>query len=127
MYVWNERSPMTRYQEKPTPPEGLPEQIGSNLDQLTAEELRKTIIHAQELLDFRDEVPSSVEPEPGEDIIQVTEYDGYTEVVKRVFCGEGCSDCPHGPYLYYVTEERHIDGTEEPYWRFIGDVEPDDE
>ena len=118
---------MTRYPKKPTPPKGLPDELVSDLDQLNGEELRKTIIHAQELLNFQDEVPSSVEPEPGEDIIRITEHDGYTEVVKQVFCSEGCSECPHGPYLYYVTEERHIDGTEEPYWRFIGDVKLDDE
>lgn len=35
--------------------------------------------------------------------------------------------CPHGPYLYHVTQERHSDGTETPYWRFIGEVRPDDE
>lgn len=118
---------MTPNQRNPTPPEGLPEQLVSELNQLNAEELHKTIIHAQELLNFQGEVPSLVEPNPGDDIIQVTEHDGYTEVVKQIFCGEDCSDCPHGPYLYHVRQEHHIDDTEEPYWRFIGEVRPDDE
>ncbi|WP_076610425.1 hypothetical protein [Natronorubrum thiooxidans] len=118
---------MTSDPKKPTPPEGLPDQLVLELHQLNAQELRKTIIHAQELLSFQNESPSPVEPNPGDDILQVTEHDGYTEVVKRVFCSEGCDDCPHGPYHYYVTQEHHPNGTEKPYWRFIGKIELDDE
>lgn len=112
---------------KPTPPEGLPDQLVSDLNQLTTEELRKTIIHAQELLNFQNEEPLSIELKPGDDIIRVTEREGYTEVVKQVFCGEDCGDCPHGPYLYHVEQELHPDGTETSYWRFIGEVQLDDE
>ncbi|WP_126665021.1 hypothetical protein [Haloterrigena salifodinae] len=113
--------------DTPTPPEGLPEQLVSDLNALTTEELRKTIIHAQELLNVQDEAPSPIDPQPGDDIIRVTEHDTYTEVVKRVYCNEGCDNCPHGTYLYHVTQERHPDGTETAYWRFIRDVELDDE
>ncbi|WP_121743584.1 hypothetical protein [Natronorubrum halophilum] len=111
----------------PTPPEGLPEQLVSDLNELSPEELRKTIIHAQELLNFQDEVPSAIEPQSGDDIIQVTEHDSYTEVIKQVYCNETCDDCPHGPYLYHVTQEPHPDGTTKAYWRFIGNVPLDDE
>ncbi len=122
-----EISPMNDDPNEPTPPEGLPERLVSDLNGLTAEELHKAIIHAQELLNFRNEGPSAIDPQPGDDIIRVTEYDGYTEVVKQVYCGENCDDCPHGPYLYRVTRERHPDGTTSAYWRFIGDVRLDDE
>lgn len=118
---------MTRYSKKPTPPEDLPEQLVSDLDQLNADELRKTIIHAQELLQFHEGTDPPIEPSPGEDIIRVTEHEGYTEVVKWVPCGEDCSDCPHGPYLYHVTQEHYPDGKEEPHWIFIGAVQSDDE
>lgn len=116
---------MPRDPEKPTPPEGLPEHLGSDLSNLNTAELHKAIIYAQELLNFRDEDPSPFEPNPGDDILRVTEHEGYTEVVKEVYCGEDCRDCPHGPYLYHVTQERHPDGTETPYWRFIGEVQAD--
>lgn len=127
MCVQNELSRMTRSSKKPTPPEGLPDRLVSDLDQLNDDQLRKTIIHAQELLQFHEETSSPIEPGPGEDIVRITEHDGYTEVVKRVPCAEGCSDCPHGPYLYHVRQERHSDGEETPHWTFLGTVQPDDE
>lgn len=118
---------MTRSSKKPTPPEGLPKEVVSDLNELSAEDLRKTIVHAQELRRFHEEPDPLVEPNPGEDILRVTEHDGYTEVVKPVPCGEDCRDCPHGPYLYHVKQEPRLDGEEKPHWVFIGEVEPDDE
>jgi hypothetical protein len=104
----------------PTPPNGLPDEVATQLQELTAEELRKTIIHAQELLKAEAERGPTIEPQPGEDILDVTEYDGYTEVVKRIPCGEDCSDCPHGPYLYHVREETLPNGETELHWEFLG-------
>lgn len=117
---------MGRDSTEPTPPEGLPEQLVSRLARLNADELRKTIIHAQELLQSREETGPRIEPNPGEDIVRVTEEDGYTEVVKRTPCGNDCDDCPHGPYLYHVAEERRLDGSETLHWKFIGKVRSDD-
>ena len=108
--------------ETPTPPEGLPDGIVSKLSELNYEELRKTIIHAQALLRSEGEHSSPVEPGPSEDIIRATEHEGYTEVVKEVTCGENCTDCPHGPYLYHVTMEPRPEGGEKPHWTFIGEV-----
>ena len=108
--------------ERPTPPEGLPEEIVSDLNRLTAEELHKTIVHAQELLQSASTHRSPVEPKPGDDVVRVTEHEGYTEVVKWVRCGEDCGDCPHGPYLYHVTEEPQPEGGEKQHWTFIGEV-----
>lgn len=110
----------------PTPPEGLPEQIASDMSQLTAEELRKTIIHAQEILQSRGEEISPVEPNPGDDIVRVTEHEGYTEVVKWANCTDDCGSCPHGPYLYHVTEEPRPEGGEKPHWTFMGEVNIDE-
>lgn len=127
IYVRSEISRMTRNSKKPTPPEGLPEQLVSVLGQLNTDELRNTIVHVQELLQFHEETVHPIEPSPKEDVIRITEHEGYTEVVKRVPCGEDCSDCPHGPYLYHVTQERHPESEEKPHWIFIGGVNPDDE
>ncbi len=54
------------------------------MSDLSTKELRKTIIHAQELLQAKGEHASPVEPQPGDDIIRATEHEGYTEVVKEV-------------------------------------------
>jgi hypothetical protein len=75
---------MTSDSEEVTPPEGLPDRIVDDLSDLSTKELRKTIIHAQELLQAKGEHASPVEPQPGDDIIRATEHEGYTEVVKEV-------------------------------------------
>jgi hypothetical protein len=106
----------------PTPPEGLPEHVSDALADLDGHELRKAIVHAQELLRAAEETELPIEPGPGEDILRTTEHDEYTEVVKTVTCAEGCEDCPHGPYLYHVTEEPRPEGGEHTHWKFMGDV-----
>ncbi|WP_247731320.1 hypothetical protein [Halovivax limisalsi] len=112
---------------EPTPPEGLPDELASTLHQLRPEELRRTIIHAQELLNYNHESPSPVEPKPGDDILSVTEHEGYTEVIKYVTETVNGTESRVGPFHYHVTEERHPDGTVKPYWKFIGDINLDDE
>lgn len=106
----------------PTPPDGTPAAIANGLREASSEELRNTIIYAQELLINREEESFPVEPKTGEDILTVRETDGYTEVVKKIPCGEDCSDCPHGPYLYHVTEESLPTGESELHWKFLGQV-----
>jgi hypothetical protein len=112
--------------DQPTPPEGLPDTLVDDLNQLSADELRKAVIHAQELLRAQEEHDPPVDPGPGEDILQVTEYEGYTEVVKQFRCADGCDECPHGPYLYQVKEETHPDGDTHTKWSFIGAVEDEE-
>lgn len=116
---------MTGSSDKPTPPEGVPDYFATELPQLTPEELRNTIIYAQELLNAVEEKEFPVEPGPGENILRVTEHDGYTEVVKQTPCDEGCDDCPHGPYLYHVKEEARPEGGTQRRWAFFGKVYPD--
>lgn len=118
---------MTDPSESPTPPEGLPPKLVKQLKNSTPEELRKAIVHAQELLHYHEETELPVDAEAGEDILRVTEHEGYTEVVKQYSCQEGCDDCPHGPYLYHVTEETLPNGTHETHWSFIGRVNADGE
>ena len=113
--------------DAPTPPDGLPDRIAVDLKELSPVELRATIVHAQELLRFHEETDLPIEPEPGDDILRITEHDGYTEVVKQTRCADGCTDCPHGPYLYHVTEEPRPDGSHAPHWSFVGAVRTDDE
>ncbi|WP_149783115.1 hypothetical protein [Halorubrum aquaticum] len=118
---------MPRSPEDPTPPEGLPDRLVAELEDLSPEDLRKTIVHARELLRFHEERDLPIEPEPGEDVVRITEHEGYTEVVKRLPCEDGCDDCPHGPYVYHVTEEPQPDGETKVHWSFIGEVNVDED
>ena len=117
---------MTDSSERPTPPEGLPATLVDALTDSEPEELRKAIVHAQELLHYHQETELPVDAAAGDDILRVTEHDGYTEVVKQYSCAEGCDDCPHGPYLYHVTEEPLPDGTRKTHWSFMGRVNADE-
>lgn len=104
----------------PSPPADLPEGVVSELQRLDVHELREAIVYAQELLQFHHESTDQIEPAPGEEIVELTEHDGYTKVVKREPCGNDCDDCPHGPYVYHVTRECHPDGEERNHWTLIG-------
>lgn len=110
----------------PTPPEELPDDTVSQLQQLTAEELRNAIIYTHELLHAQAESGPIVEPAPGEEIVRVTEHEGHTEVVKKQPCGEDCEDCPHGPYLYHVKELTTPTGETKLFWTLLGEVYEDD-
>lgn len=118
---------MTNNSTEPTPPDGLPPEVATTLSQLSPEELRSTIVHAQELLRSEDEATPLVEPQSGEDIIRVTEQEGYTEVVKQFTCSDECDNCPYGPYLFHVTEEARPEGGVDTHWKFIGKITPDPE
>lgn len=113
---------MARDRAEPTPPEGLPDEVASDLHRMDSEELRKAIIHAQELLNFNEENPSPVEPKPGDDILRIIEHEGYTEVVKYVYGNEDGETVRYGPYHYHVYEARYPDGSIKPYWRFLGET-----
>lgn len=117
---------MSSSSDRPTRPDGLSAEIADALRDQTDEELRKTIIYAQELLNAHKERSFPIEPAPGEDIVDITEIGGHTQIVKKVPCGEDCGECPHGPYLYHVTEETLPNGDTELHWKFLGEVVSED-
>ncbi|WP_121822295.1 hypothetical protein [Halostella salina] len=106
----------------PTPPADLPDDATATLRDLTDHELREAVAYGQELLQQRGDTTPRIEPQPGEEIVSMEDRDGYLAVTKRQPCAEGCSDCPHGPYLYHVTEEAHADGGTHYHWTFVGPV-----
>ncbi|KDS91683.1 hypothetical protein FK85_20650 [Halorubrum saccharovorum] len=118
---------MTDSSRTPEPPEGLSDQIVADLEGLSPKGLRKSIVFARELLQSHEATEFPIDPELGDGVLRVTEHEGYTAVVKQHFCEDGCDDCPHGPYLYHVTEETLPDGTRETHWSFIGRVNTDAE
>jgi hypothetical protein len=107
--------------ESPDPPAAVPESISESILDLSDHQLRELIDYCGALMQFHEEqLLEKIEAGHGEELVRVEEREGYTEVVKRIPCGEDCGDCPHGPYLYHV---RTIPDDEEGSrlkWRFIG-------
>lgn len=114
--------------EPPDPPADLPDDVVEHLQALSDHHLRETVAYASELLgrrrtesDDTGDADARITAGPGEELLAVEERDGYTAVVKREPCGDpDCESCPHGPYLYHVTTETHLDGSETTHWTLIG-------
>ena len=104
----------------PAPPEDLPPAAADALRTLDGHDLREAIVYAQELLHARHEPLPSVEPMEDEEIVRVTERDGYLEVHKRHRRSDGELG---GCYVYHVTREQHPNGTVRHRWSLIGRVE----
>lgn len=107
----------------PTVPPNLPEELAPELAVLDAVELRAVISYAESLLPTKSAPSELITEQPGEEIFEINEHEGYTTVIKAQPCVDGCNDCPHGPYLYRVRAEVHP-GIEEPtlHWDFLGRV-----
>lgn len=111
-------------QSNPEPPTYLSSTFVEEINRLSDEELRDVIGYEQALLNYRTAPPQRIETRPREELLRVTERDGYTEVVKRHPCPDSCSDCPHEPYLYHVWSERPLDGGDDTlHWSFLGRVQ----
>ncbi|WP_224333208.1 hypothetical protein [Haloprofundus halobius] len=109
--------------QAPNPPENLPAAVAETLRTLSEQRLREAVIYGQELLQARQGPAPHIEPKPGEEFIRVEDREGYTQVVKRTPCGNDCEDCPHGPYVYHVTEEETPSGERRTRWALIGRAE----
>lgn len=110
--------------EAPVPPEELPPDAVEILDDLNEDELRAAIDYAQAReRSIHPGVTDQIEAQEGEELIRVEERSGYTEVVKKQPCFDGCDDCPHGPYLYHVREEQLPDGESKLHWTYLGIVQ----
>lgn len=110
--------------DEPVPPAGIPDDIADNLRGLDDHTLRETISFIREVLSthHHDHLEAEIESIPEDELVSVTEHDGYVEVVRRHRCPEGCSDCPHGPYLYHVKSIPQPDGGDSLEWDLIGPV-----
>ncbi len=102
-------------QRAPVPPADLPQEAVNVVDELDEAELRAIIDYAQARKRFvHPHVTDQIEAKEGEELLRVEERNGYTEVVKSQRCADGCSECPHGPYLYHVREERRPERNPSP-------------
>lgn len=98
----------------------LPAGLVSRLQDLDEAELRAVIDYARSRISaIHPSVSDRLEAGPNEEFVTVEDRGSYTEVVKRQSCPDGCPDCPHGPYLYHVTEEQRPDGTSHLHWSYI--------
>ncbi|SFG35655.1 hypothetical protein SAMN04488063_1787 [Halopelagius inordinatus] len=101
----------------------LPDELVTELNELQEHELREVVHLAQRRIrELQAPVSDKIEAAPGEEILSTEERAEYTEVIKSEPCGEGCSECPHGPYLYHVYEEVRPDGRTSLHWVFLGRV-----
>lgn len=101
----------------------IPPELADSLAGQDTPTLRRTIDYIRAVLRSRDnEMLNEIEARPGEELVRVTERDGYTEVVKRHPCVDGCPNCPHDPYLYHVHVEERPDGERTLTWNLIGRI-----
>ena len=99
----------------------LSAELVDELEALDESELRAVIDYSQERLRaYHADVTASIEPREGEEIVRIEDQGRYTQVVKRQPCAEGCPDCPHGPFLYHVRQERQLDGSTSLHWVYLG-------
>lgn len=119
----NPESPAESAQKSP---ENVPDDLAARLAALDAAELRSVIAYAESLLPPAPKPRDLLEERPGEQILNVNEEDGHTEVVKEQPCVEGCENCPHGPYLYRIRVRPSVDDEGGPTlrWDFLGSVSP---
>ena len=110
--------------DAPAPPANIPTDVAESVAELDDGQLRATAEYIQDLLDGRQQLSAEIETQDDEEIVEITEHDGYTAIVKRQPCTTGCDDCPHGPYLYHVRRESDPRGDEdeELHWSYIGRV-----
>ncbi|WP_225741239.1 hypothetical protein [Halorussus halophilus] len=102
----------------------LPDSLESQLDSLSESELHAVVTYARSRIPTRSAPEAVLEAGPGEEILEVIERNGSTEVVKKQPCAEGCSECPHGPYLYRVQLQPAVTLDDGPslHWEFLGRV-----
>ncbi|GGK78393.1 MULTISPECIES: hypothetical protein [Haloarcula] len=104
----------------PKPPVDLSDNIVSVLQDASVHDLRESVIYAQELLQHNHEPTEQIEPLPGEEIVEIKGEGKRFTVLKRQQCADNCPDCPHGPYVYEVTQEKQLNGETHFHWAFIG-------
>jgi hypothetical protein len=98
----------------------IPESVARTVADADDATLREIVDFVQRELAERRQDLLDVEPKPEEELVEVSEERGYTRVVLRQPCAEGCEDCPHGPYLYHVRPECHPAGEDSLHWVFLG-------
>lgn len=91
----------------PSPPAMLSAELASQLAGLDESELQAIITYAHAVLLDNPSPTDLLEEQPGEEILDVIERDGHTEVIKKQPCAEGCDECPHGSYLYRVRVQMY--------------------
>jgi hypothetical protein len=106
--------------EQPSPPDSLPKYIVDGVPKQSNESLRDLQAWIDELIEYRNDLSvEDIEADEGEMIEEVDQGSTKTKVTKKVPCGkDACSNCPHGPYLYFCWREG-----DKIVWEYEGPVE----
>lgn len=104
----------------------IPDEVANAVAQADDEMLRDIVDFVQAEFTHRRRGLREIEPKPGEELVEVSEEPGYTRVVLHQPCAQGCTDCPHGPYLYHLRAERQPGREPSFHWVYIGQVHDDE-
>lgn len=109
--------------DEPDPPSDLPESVVRTVDGLKSGELRSLVEYARARIEYLEtSIAEYIEPDEGEEILEVDERDLYTIVIKRQVDETGNEPVRHTPHAFVVTREPEPDGGYHLHWADIGTV-----
>jgi len=101
----------------------VPRVVAETLEGLDDRELRAVVHYAQELLGSQSSTTPEIEARPGEELVHVSDEDGYTFVVVE---REGATAGVETRVAYRVTWEPDVGEGDGRYrWHYLGSVEDD--
>lgn len=103
------------------PPEDIPEETVTALEESSDGQLREIIHYAQQLLQEHPPLTDAIEAREGEELVRMEEHDDYTLViVERTDSNDGTGSL----VAYRVRWEPDLDGEEEGKyrWHYLGKV-----
>lgn len=105
---------------EPDPPDDIPEEVTTALEDSSDSQLRQIIHYAQQLLRDHPSLTDEIESREGEELVRTEDHDGYTiAVVERP---DETGDA-RGPFVYRVQWEPNLDGEGGQYrWLYLGRV-----
>jgi len=105
------------------PPDDIPEEITTVLEDSSDSQLREIIHYAQQLLREHPPLTDAIESREGEELVRMEDHGAYTHVVVERPDETGQA---RGPFAYMVVWEPGIDDEEGKYrWHYLGRVHGD--
>ena len=110
--------------DRPVAPPALPDGVVDQLRGLDDDGLRGVIDYVHDLLEEHQHhrLAERLDEIDDDELVSVTEHEGYLEVVRGHRCAGGCPDCPHGSYVYHVRAVPRPGGDFDVRWEFIGPI-----
>lgn len=109
--------------EKPEPPEKLPESLVNQLDSLEIPELKAVRSYVIQLIRFiRPPIEEEIRAETAGEIIEMEDRSAYAIVRMHPPDPDGSGALTDVVSLYHVRRESRPDGTESLNWGYLGDI-----